>query len=94
MKFIFIFAVVLIQILLRYIFKIVKIVRTVTIYTFVNTEEFTFFFGNQRITTMRTGKAKRCCNNFSGREGLSTDFALVLTIATIVVIDVMMGSPT
>ena len=60
----------------------------------MDTEEFTVFLGNQRITTMRTGETDRSCNDFARRESLTTDFALVLTVATIVVIDVMMGSPT
>lgn len=43
---------------------------------------------------MRTGKAKRCCNDFAGAEGLTTDFTLVLTITTIIVVNVVMWSPT
>ena len=58
----------------------------------MNTEEFTVFLGNKCIATMRTGKPARCCNNFTGAEGLTTDFALVLTVTAVVVIDVVMWS--
>ena len=58
----------------------------------MNAEEFTVFLCNQSITTMRAGKSERCCNNLAGREGLSTDFALVLPLATIVIIDKMVRS--
>lgn len=57
-------------------------------------EELTIFFGNEGISAVRTGKAKRCCNDFAGAEGLSTDFALILTVAPIIVVNVMMRSPT
>ena len=60
----------------------------------MNTEEFTVFFGNQGIATMRAGKAESCSNNFTGGEGLTADFALVLTIASIVVVNVMMWGTT
>lgn len=43
---------------------------------------------------MRTGKPEGSGNDFPGTKGLPADFALVLTVATIVVIDEMMRSPT
>ena len=43
---------------------------------------------------MRAGKSDGSCNNFTGAEGLTTDFALVLSVATIIVIDVMVRSTT
>lgn len=57
-------------------------------------EEIAVFFLNEGISTVRTGKAKRCCNDFTGAEGLTTDFTLVLTVTAIIVIDVVMWSPT
>ena len=43
---------------------------------------------------MRTGKAKRCCDDFAGGEGLTTDFTLVLTVTTVIVVDVVMWGST
>ena len=94
MELIFVFSVVLIQILLFHFFKIVEIVRTFGTDAFVYTEELAVFFGNQGIAAMRTDKADRSCNHFSRCESLTTDLALVLTIATIIVIDEKMGSTT
>ena len=71
-----------------------EIVRTFRIDTFVYTEKLTVFLGNQGIGTMRASKSEGSCNNFTGRECLTTDFTLVLPIATIVVVDEMVGSTT
>lgn len=60
----------------------------------MNPEEFTVFFGNKGVAAMRADKPERCSNDFAGREGLTTDFALILTVTTIVVIDIMMESST
>ena len=58
------------------------------------TEEPAVFLSSECIATMRTCKSERCCNNITGTEGLTADFALVLTIAAIVVIDVMVRCTT
>ena len=58
----------------------------------MDTEEFTIFFSNERMSTVRAGKAKRRSNIFTGSKSLTTDLTLILTITAIVVIDVMMGS--
>lgn len=41
------------------------------------------------IAAMRAGESKRRGNHFAGAEGLPTDFALILTVTTIVVINEM-----
>lgn len=89
MEFIFVFAIVLIKILLLHFFKAVEIIRAFGAYTFMYAEEFTVFLGSQGISTVRTGKAERCCNDFTGAEGLTADFALVLAITAVIIIDVM-----
>ena len=94
MKLIFVFAIVLIQIVLFYFFKVVEIVRAFWIYTFVNTEEFMVFLSSQSIATMRADKAERCSNNFAATESLAADFALVLTITAVVIINVVMRGTT
>jgi len=60
----------------------------------MNAEKFTVFPGNEGVAAMRAGEPERSGNHFTGAEGLPTDFALILTVTTIVVIDVMVGSPT
>ena len=60
----------------------------------MDTKEFTVFLSYKRIAAMRAGETKRCGNMFSRREGLPTDLTLKLTVAAIIVIDVMMRSTT
>lgn len=60
----------------------------------MNTEEFTVFLGSGCVAAMRTGKPERCCNHFAGAEDLTTDFALMLTVAAIVVVDAMVRRST
>ena len=58
----------------------------------MNTEEFTVFFSSKSFATVRAYQSKGSCNFFTGNESLTTDFALILTVTTIVIVDVMMGS--
>ncbi len=92
MEFIFVFAIILSKVFLIHFFKIVEIVRTFWIDAFMYAEELAVFFWNEGITTVRTGKAKRCCNDFTGAEGLTTDFTLVLSVAAIIIVNVVVGS--
>ena len=94
MELIFVFAIVFVEIFLLHFSKIMEIVRTFGIDTFMDTEEFTVFLGSQSVTAMRADKAYRSCNDFTGTEGLTTDLALVLSIAAIVVVDEMVWSTT
>ncbi len=55
-------------------------------------EKLTVFLCGKGIAAVGAGKAERCCGNFAGGEGLAADFALVLTIAAIVVVDKMVWS--
>ena len=41
---------------------------------------------------MRAGKTEWCSHNFPGTEGLATDFALILTISAIVIVNEMVRS--
>lgn len=66
MELIFVFAVIRIQILLFHFFKIVEIVRTFGIDTFVYAEELAVFLGNQGIAAMRTGKPDGSGDYFAG----------------------------
>jgi len=57
-------------------------------------EGLAVFLGNQSITTVRTGESDWCRNNITGTEGLTTDFALELTVTAVVVVNVVMRSAT
>ena len=46
------------------------------------------------MSAVRTAKAKRSGNDFTGSKSLSANFALILAIAAVVIVDVMMRSPT
>ena len=71
-----------------------KIVGALRIYTFVNDEVLTVFFRNEGVATVRTEQTHRSSNIFSSSECLTANLALILTIAAIVVVDVMMRSTT
>ena len=66
MELIFVFAIILLQILLLHFFKMVEIVRAFGIDTFVYAEELAVFLGNQGIAAMRTGKPDGGGDHFAG----------------------------
>ena len=66
MEFIFVFAVIRVQILPFHFFKIVEIVRAFGIDTFVYAEKLAVFLGNQGIAAMRTGKSDGSGDHFAG----------------------------
>ena len=92
MELIFVFAIIFVKILLSNFLQVMKIVGTFRIHTFMNAKEFTVYLGNECIAAMRTDKPERSDDFFSGRECLSTDFALILTVTAIVIVEVMMRS--
>ena len=77
-----------------YLTEVMKIVRAVRVYAFMDTEEFTIFFSYQGLAAVRAYQSKRSFNYFAGNESLTTDLTLILTITTIVIVDVMMRSTT
>ena len=60
----------------------------------MNAKEFTVFLGNECIAAMRTDKPNWSDDFFPGRECLSADLALILTVTAIVIVDVMMRRST
>ena len=91
-EFVFVFAIVFVQMFLIHFLQVVEIVRAFGIHTFVDAEEFTVFLSNEGVAAMRASKPERGGNYFAGAEGLPTDFTLILPIPAIVVIDVMVRS--
>ena len=53
MEFIFIFAIVLVQMLFINLFEVIQIIRTFRIYTFMDDEVFTVFLVNKAVIAMR-----------------------------------------
>lgn len=94
MQFIFGFSVGLFQIFALYFSKVVEIVRVLGFCTFVLTEEFPVFLGNKSMSAVRAQKAHRGSRGITGREGLTTDFTLILSITAIIVVDEMMRRTT
>ena len=90
MQLVFVSAIVLIQVFFVHFGKIVKIVRAFGIHAFMYAEKLTVFLGGKGIAAVGAGKTERCCDSFAGGEGLAADFALVLPVAAIVIVDEMM----
>ena len=89
MQFIFVLAIVFFQVFRIHFGKVVEIVRTLWVYTFMDAEKFTVFLGSKSISAVRADKPEWCGNESAGAESLPTDLALALAIAPIVVIDEM-----
>ena len=90
MQFIFVFAIVLMEVFIIYFGKIVEIIRAFGIDAFMYAEKLTFFLGDKSIAAVWTEHPERSCDKFTGAEGLAADFALVLSITAIVIVDEMM----
>lgn len=58
----------------------------------MDAEEFTVFFGNKGMSAVRACETDRFCYPLRGNESLTTDFALVLPVAAVIVIDVVVRS--
>lgn len=74
--------------------KIVKIILAFRINAFMHTEKGSVFFRNMTVTAVRTEKTQRSGCVFAGRECLTTDLALVLSIVSVVVVYVVVRSTT
>ena len=89
MEFIFVFAKVCFPVFGILFGKVVEIVRTLWVDAFMYAEKFSVFLGGKGIPAVRAEKPEWCCNKFTRTEGLPADFALILPIAPIVVIEEM-----
>ena len=93
-EFVFVFAIVFVQMFLIHFLQVVEIVRAFRVYTFVYAEKGSVFNSNKTVATVRTEETQWGCGVFPGRECLTTDFALILTVIPIVVIYVVMRRTT
>ena len=94
MEFIFIFAVILFEIVFIHLFQVVKIVRTLGVDTLMEDEMFPLFFGDEGVPAVRTDKTDGGRDLFTGNESLAADFALVLSVAAVIIVDVMVRCAT
>jgi hypothetical protein len=67
-------------------FKVVKIIGALVVDAFVDGKELAVLLGSKGMGTVRALEFYRLGDLFTGDESLATDFALILTIAAIVVI--------
>lgn len=86
MEFIFIFTIVFIQILFIDFTKIVKVVRTLGVHTFMDDEVLAVLFGNEGIPTVRAAELDLGKTAFFGRESGITDLAEKLSFVTVVLV--------
>ena len=52
----------------------------------MDAEELPVFLRDQGVTTMRAHQSERSCRVFTRRKSLTADFALILAVATIVIV--------
>jgi hypothetical protein len=91
---ILVFVVILLQEVLVNLGEVMKVEGTPGVDAFMDAEELPVFLGDEGVAAVRACKAKRRGDNIAGDKGLSTDFALVLSVAAIVVVEVVVRCPT
>ena len=94
MQLIFVFAIVFMQVFIIHFGKIVEIIRAFGIHAFMNAEKLAVFLGSKGTAAVGAEQPERRGNKFTGAEGLAADFALVLAISPIIIIDEMVWSAT
>ena len=94
MELIFVFSIVFHKVFLLHFFKIVEIIRTFGIYTFMNAEKFTVFLSNKGVTTVRAGETNGYSDDVSRAESLSTNLALILPVTAIIIVNKVVRSST
>ena len=87
MELVFIFTVVLFEVLFIDFFEVVKIIRALWIYVFMNDEIFPVFLRDESVAAMRTSKFDGREATFIRREMGVTDFAEKLSFGTIILIN-------
>ena len=92
MEFVFIFTIILFEIVLIHLFQVVKIVRAFGVDTLMEDEVLSLFFSDEGVSAVRADKADGGRDLFAGNESLAADFALVLPVAAVIIVDVMVRS--
>ena len=94
MELVFIFTIILFEIVLIHLIQVVKIVRAFGIDALMEDKVFPFFFGGEGVCAVRADKADGGRDQFAGNESLAADFALVLAIAAVIIVDVLVRGAT
>ena len=92
MELIFVLAVILFEVVLINLFQVVKIVSAFGVDTFMEDKVFPLFFGGEGVPAVRADKADGGRDLFTGNESLAADFALVLPVAAVIIVEVMVRS--
>ena len=92
MELIFVLAVILFEVVLINLFQVVKIVSAFGVDTFMEDKVFPLFFGDEGVPAVRADKADGGRDLFTGNESLAADFALVLPVAAVIIVEVMVRS--
>ena len=75
-------------------FKIMTVIGAFIIDAFMDDKEFPVFLRDKDMAAVRALEFEWLGSPFTGDEGLRADFALILSIATVIVIEIVMGSAT
>ena len=94
MELVFIFPIILVQMFFINLGEVMQIEGALRIDAFVNAEELPVLLWDKGVSTIRAPKADRRGNHLPGDEGLSTDFALVLPVAAIIIVEIVVWSAT
>ena len=94
MKFVFIFAIVLVEMFFINPGEVMQIERALGIDTFVDAEEFPVLFRDEGVSAVRADETDRRGDNLPSDKCLATDLALILSVAAIVIIKIMVRGAT
>lgn len=85
---------ILTQLLLKVLFinlgKVMQIERALWADTLVQSKKLTVFFRDEGMSAVGADKTDRSGDKVPGNEGLSADFTLVLTVAAVVIVEIVM----
>lgn len=93
MELILVLSKILFEICRIHFFQVAQVEGAFGIDAFVDGKEPAVFFGNKGMTAVGTDEADGGRNLFTGNKGLSTDFALELSFAAVIVVDILVGAP-
>ena len=93
MELVFVFPIVIFQVSSVHFLEVVEIVGAFRVDAFVEDEMLTVFLWGEGMAAVGTHEPDRGSDLPAGDECLSTDLALILSVAAVVVIDIQVGSP-
>ena len=73
-------------------FKIMTVIGAFIVDAFMDDKEFPVFLRDKGMAAVRALEFERLGSPFTGDKGLRADFALILSITPVIVIEIVMGS--